>query len=46
MALLQQDFICIISNTCIVELISAGLLKLKYLVESEPLYISGYRLKY
>jgi len=37
---------CVTSNTCIIQLISLGLLKLKYLVESESLCISGYRLEY
>lgn len=43
---IQQDFMCLTFNTCVIQLISVGLLKLKYLVESEPLCIHGYRLKY
>lgn len=43
---LQQSFMCAASNAYIIPLISVGLLKLKYLVESEPWCIAGYRLKY
>lgn len=43
---ITEDFMCITLTTCIIQLISVGLLKLKYLVESEPFCIPGYSLKY